>query len=128
VRRCLAAGCPERVCRECGKPSVREVERSVEGDGIVCPKDEAGHLARGATSFSSSRLHSQYYETRSATTGWTDCGHGAYRPGIVLDPFIGSGKTAQQARRMGLHAIGIDGSAQYLAIAARRLAQLSLLA
>jgi len=124
VRRCLAAGCPERVCRECGRPSVRLVERTANGDGHVCPKDAATEAARGRRN---EKLHTQYYDVTYRTAGWTDCGHDAYRPGIVLDPFIGSGKTAQQARRMGLHAIGIDGSAEYLAIAARRLSQLSLL-
>lgn len=50
-----------------------------------------------------------------------------YRRGVVLDPFIGSGTTARVARNHGRHAIGIDLSLEYLAIAAKRLQQLSLL-
>lgn len=46
----------------------------------------------------------------------------------VLDPFIGSGTTAKVARDHNRNAIGIDLNADYLAIAARRLRQLSLLA
>jgi DNA modification methylase len=47
--------------------------------------------------------------TRQATTlGWTDCGHDAWRTGIVLDPFGGSGTTADAAQAVGRHAILID--------------------
>jgi DNA modification methylase len=45
----------------------------------------------------------------------------------VLDPFVGSGTTALVARKHGRRATGIDLSSEYLAIAARRTAQLSLL-
>jgi DNA modification methylase len=48
-------------------------------------------------------------------------------PQLVLDPFIGSGTTALVARKHGRRCIGIDLSAEYLAIAAKRTQQLSLL-
>ena len=48
--------------------------------------------------------------------------------GTVLDPFSGSGTTAYVARRMGRRAVGIDLNPEYLAMAARRLRQLSLFA
>jgi DNA modification methylase len=49
------------------------------------------------------------------------------RPGdTVFDPFIGSGTTALVARNHGRRCIGIDLSAEYLGIAAKRLQQLSL--
>lgn len=41
--------------------------------------------------------------------GWTDCGCGAsFMPGVVLDPFMGTGTTLDVAERMGRSAIGID--------------------
>lgn len=49
------------------------------------------------------------------------------RPGVVLDPFMGSGTTALVARNIGRHAVGVELSEAYLAIAARRLEQLTLL-
>jgi hypothetical protein len=67
-------------------------------------------------------------ERRSETLGWSDCGHNAYRPGIVLDPFAGSGTTGLSARNHGRHSILIELSQEYAALAARRLQQLSLLA
>lgn len=43
--------------------------------------------------------------------------------GIVLDPFIGSGTTAVVARRLGRHYLGCDLNADYVAMAAARLAE-----
>jgi DNA modification methylase len=43
-----------------------------------------------------------------ATTGWSDCNHGTWRPGRILDPFVGSGTTLEVATGMGREAVGID--------------------
>ncbi len=40
--------------------------------------------------------------------GWTDCGHDDWRPGLVLDPFAGSGTTLRVATGHGRDAVGID--------------------
>lgn len=41
--------------------------------------------------------------------GWTDCGcTGPFRPGIVLDPFMGTGTTLRAAASAGRSAIGVD--------------------
>ena len=48
------------------------------------------------------------------TTGWTDCGHDAYRAGTVLDPFSGSGTTGLAAARHGRRYVGIDLNREYL--------------
>jgi len=47
--------------------------------------------------------------------GWTDCkcGHG-FVPGVVLDPFMGTGTTLRSALHMGRSAIGSDLSRQSL--------------
>ncbi len=42
-------------------------------------------------------------------------------PSVVLDPFVGSGTTVIVARRMGLRAIGLEASAEYAAMARRRI-------
>jgi DNA modification methylase len=120
VRRCLLAGCPAEVCGECGKPRERIVEHwpstpaRVGGDGNW-------HLAQSGRA-------GGYYDAGRRDLGWSDCGHDAYRPGVCLDPFCGSGTTLKVARDHARRGIGIDLSAAYLAIATRRLQQLSLLA
>lgn len=49
------------------------------------------------------------------------------RPGdIVLDPFLGSGTTAEVAQNLGRHWIGCELNAAYLKLQAKRTAQLGL--
>ncbi len=49
-------------------------------------------------------------------------------PATVLDPFMGSGTTGLVARKHGRRCVGIELNADYCELAARRLAQQSLLA
>jgi DNA modification methylase len=80
VLRCLLVGCPPEVCRVCGKPRRRIV------------------LSKRAV---------RDRETR--TVGWSDCGCGAgFTPGLVLDPFMGSGTTGLVAERHGRRWVGLD--------------------
>jgi len=46
--------------------------------------------------------------------------------GVVLDPFAGSGTTLLAARNEGFRAIGIEREAEYAAMCAHRLRQLTL--
>lgn len=105
----IRAMCPERVCQECGVPSERIVRLDgyTDHNGVLHPKGEkwSSGVANGGGAHSNkpgSRT------TTTTTTGWTDCGHNAYRPGIVLDPFAGSGTTLAVATGHGRDAIGID--------------------
>lgn len=123
VRRCIASGCPERVCRECGTPSERVVDVAYENPGNRTTNGPRSMERRHVTAGFAQRL-----ERVVTVGGWTSCGHDAWRPGVVVDPFVGSGTTALVARRLGLHAIGAELNETYLEIACRRLRQLSLLA
>ncbi len=51
---------------------------------------------------------------------------GCREGGTVLDPFIGSGTTAAVAQRLGRRAVGVDLSAEYLELAARRIGKVPL--
>lgn len=43
------------------------------------------------------------------TTGWTSCScRAGYKPGLILDPFVGTGTTLRVALKLGRSAIGVD--------------------
>ena len=135
ARRCIAAGCPEQVCRVCGKARERIVDvesswRSRAENGAV-----RGNLApEGLVGAGTQRavhgagVSHDLDSRRREVVGLTDCGHSDYRPGITLDPFVGSGTVAYVARKLGRHAVGIDLNESYLQLAAKRLQQQSLFA
>lgn len=128
VRRCILAGCPERVCRTCGKPSERIVEKTGGTTGQSW-HDHNEDLGRGQRSDERAAANGWERDYSVKDLGWTDCGHDDWRPGIVLDPFLGSGTTALVARNHQRHAIGIELSEEYAREhIAQRLAQQSLFA
>jgi site-specific DNA-methyltransferase (adenine-specific) len=87
----IKAGCPERRCRSCQRPWRRATIRKL------------GHLAvRGEL---------------QATCG---C-HGSWEPGVVLDPFIGSGTTAIAAEQHGRDWLGIELNPSFARLASQRI-------
>lgn len=95
----ILAGCPELVCKVCGSPT-EKINRSHDDE-----------------------------ESKTGSPSpdrWVSCDCWAgYEPGIVLDPFSGSGTTAVVASQLGRHFIGIELKPEYIEIAERRLERMS---
>lgn len=51
------------------------------------------------------------------------CGHSTWRPGIVLDPFIGAGTVAIAAEELGRDWVGIELNPEYARLAERRISE-----
>ena len=89
--RAIRAGCPEKRCSRCRMPWTREKAR------------RHGHLA-------------VLGEIKPS------CGCGAPpEPGVVLDPFIGSGTTAIAAEKLGRRWLGIEINPAFAALAQARI-------
>lgn len=118
----IEAMCPRRVCLTCGKPSERIVESQVllDGQPTVTPK-RIGGSSGGVAGSSGVGVDHNRFTTERSTVGWSDCGHGAWRPGVTLDPFAGSGTTLAVATGHGRDAIGIDLDERNAELAARRV-------
>lgn len=126
----IKAMCPREVCWTCGQPRRRivgEVEyvkpdgkaHSFHGDGWET--NESGANRRIITGADNGIM------TRQAPTlGWSDCGHDDFRPGMVLDPFAGTGTTLAVAHGHGRDAIGIDIDSRSAELARDRVGPLFL--
>lgn len=134
ARRCIALGSSEHgCCPQCLAPWRRVVERKANPSAVAnSGEDRSGGAARTGNPQTSVGLHRNgggVYGTATAV-GWEPsctCQAGPPIACTVLDPFVGSGTTCLVAKAMGRRSIGIDLSAKYLAIAADRCRQTSLL-
>lgn len=119
IRPCILAGCPKQVCKKCGKPRVRVVDKG----GLV--PDNPSYKARGnnrgdgfvknATTPAGEKQGHPNFHYENKTVGWTDCGCGAgFRPGIVLDPFMGSGTVAEVAAIENRDYVGCELNQEYI--------------
>ena len=115
------------VCPECGAPWVREVKRDRRHANGDAPSPTWANDGMVRLTASGRRND---VSTHVTTLGWSpSCDHDREPvPATILDCFGGSGTTALVARKLGRHSILIELSEEYVAMAARRLQQLSLLA
>ena len=92
AERPIRAGCPARRCLSCRAPWRREILRRI------------GHLA-----------------VRGELEPTCECGR-RWEPGVVLDPFIGSGTTAIAAERLGRNWFGVELNPTFARLAQERIA------
>ena len=117
---CILAGCPKQVCKKCGKARDRVVDKPVPPEEVMTnnrkPNDKlvkitANKYGKGQ----GQKLQNWLNEHPSQTTGWTDCGCGeGFEPGIVLDPFMGSGTVAEVAVKNGRDYVGCELKPEYI--------------
>jgi hypothetical protein len=138
LARPIKSMCPLRVCTVCGEPSRRIVEKSPEYAAFRARKSDRGRddhtVARKAYHWAEkggvgSLDHHDDGGARGqlyVTVGWTDCGHDAWRPGVVLDPFAGSGTTLAVAAGFGRTSLGFDLDERNADLALHRVGALEL--
>ncbi len=128
VKPMIKAGCPQWVCKKCGRARERIVknpERDYSQD--LNTKDKHKWKIKDDKLQTTTQLHRDgggvYY--KGVTVGWTDCGcEAGWDAGIVLDPFCGVGTTCYVARKLNRHYIGIEINPKYVEMAQKRLAKI----
>lgn len=126
AERLILSMCPERVCATCGEPS-RRIEGRTEryaairnAIGDFNQRDRAG----GSLSGNRSQQLGNLTCAENVTLGWTDCGCGdTWTPGVVLDPFAGTGTTLAVAECHRRNSIGIDIDPRNRGLLAPRLTE-----
>jgi site-specific DNA-methyltransferase (adenine-specific) len=116
AERLVLSMCPAEVCGTCGEPR-RRVEKATR---CVTQPQRASNAARSNDPGFGNEGHSTY-----ETLGWTDCGHDNYRPGVVLDPFGGTGTTNAVAELHGRDSIWVDIDERNRALVPQRMAEVS---
>ena len=124
----IKAGCPEFICTKCGKAREKIFEQVGE-----TTTEKAKRLGRDNKRGTGGKLVTQNLDysgghgnnIRPATfIGYTDCGCNAdWRPGVVLDPFAGSGTTLQVAAKLNRNWLGIELKPEYIEMAEKRATQ-----
>ena len=128
---------PQKVCAKCGKPYERIVEKhkvdlengalkkmGVDEDGNYDgegKEDESG-MAENPSDVKRNILKS--FGFQKDFVGWNKkckCDTEETKPGIVLDPFMGSGTTGEVAENFSRRWIGIDISSEYAKMAMERI-------
>ncbi len=131
VKRCLLAGTSQRgYCRVCGAPWVRVVERQREHGLAADAYGKSNDIEDDQHAYK--RIHRRLKAARAAgeahdnplggykTLGWRQscsCPAAEPRPGVVLDPFAGSGRTLIAASRLNLDGVGIELNPGYVTMA-----------
>ena len=119
IEPCIKAGTSaEGCCPECGAPWVRATEKNwvATRPAKNNVNDPTGMANRDP----------ERHVTTTKTVGWEptcQCNAGEPVPCTVLDPFMGSGTTAEVARQNGCRCIGVELSEEYIGLAADRLQQ-----
>ena len=126
----VLAGCPEFVCNECGKPRNKVFEEHEEITRTKIAKRQ--NEIMDASPKSGGRTSTFNGGSQRDVIGLSDCGCNAgFQGGVIYDPFMGTGSTAEVAIRSKRNFIGSEMSTDYCNIAEKRiepyLTQLTLL-
>ena len=118
----LKCACPQDICKKCGVPKQAIWKRSslqdttdacelaIEQSQYKLGKSSALRLSGGGDTFNAWKA-----EHPDEIIGYTNCGcNEGYEPGIVLDPFFGSGTVGVAAEKLGLNWIGIEINPEYV--------------
>jgi len=122
----IKAGCPEFVCKKCGRARVKIYEKHKMPEWDKTHKNNAIYKLgkTSALEIGGPRYNKWKEENPDKFTGYTDCGCNAgFEGGIVLDPFMGAGASALVALKQRKRFVGIEIKQEYIDMANKRIAK-----
>lgn len=124
----VKAGCPEYICKKCGKPRERT------HDQLLMPTRPGENISQDVKSRAEDNPYKEIHNSVWSIlkprvirieTGFTDCGcNEGWEAGLLLDPFMGTGTTAEVAIRNRRNFVGIEINPVTIAESEKRLGQL----
>ncbi len=126
IERPILAGCPGQVCKKCGLPKLKRIEGGNPNAFNIRVRDvKKGRIKHSDRKASKKEINSYnekdcVSDLRTKTIFECKCNAG-FVPGVVLDPFMGSGTTAVVSRKFGRAFIGFELNPEYVKIAGKRL-------
>ena len=120
----ILAGCPREICDSCGYAFNNETKREYITKREIVDLDNTKRARMNDKDQRRLRknIAPDYTEKHIKQTKKCNC-NAPTHPGIVLDPFVGSGTTCLVARKLGRHYIGIDLNEDYCDMARKRIAE-----
>lgn len=119
-RRLILGWCPESVCVVCDQGRTPVFERPEGEDNNAHERGGNGLKINGDDYYA----HAEARQAATHLIGWA-CGcptaEAPTKPGVVLDPFGGTGTTALVAQALGRVAVSVDMSADYCRLAQWRI-------
>ena len=122
----IKAGCPQYVCKKCGKGREKIYEVSYES-----PNTRPGNPNINRDRYIDKTTMIGYRPNKvfskiNKELGYSDClCNASWESGICLDPFMGAGTTAVVAKKQGKKYIGIELKQEYIDMANKRLRKIS---
>jgi len=126
----IKVGCPEQVCKRCGKARQRIIGREKAPPEVFTKKNTppeayTGSYVNGKMRGQGQKLQNWREQHPPNTIGFTSCDCNAnFDPGIVFDPFAGAGTVGVVAKKLGRRFILIDIKKEYCEMAEKRIAQI----
>ena len=118
IEPCVLAGCPEKICVDCGKPYKRVMQKPKQ---LEVERNKRSGLDDRKVGGVLDKYNRENPPKDLGMQKQCDCKTNETKPGTVLDPFGGSGTTGIVANNHNRNAILIELNKEYIEIATERL-------
>ena len=122
---CIKAGCPEKVCVECGIPYISNYKRTDNNENFIQTKgSDTPNIKKGGVRLNKNGTSPHFNPPTIEFLNLKkncNCKTDEFKSGVVLDPFGGSGTTGIVAKQFNRTAILIELNPEYIEIAKKRI-------